>query len=124
MSDDWRNWHGGTRGVSVGQLADGEQATFVGVGEPFRQDTSMADDVLHVPVRVGDAPDGFADIGGDPIDPEETYNIISSSGVFFDAFVQAFPSGDAVTGAEFVVFAHQADPDDPMSRTYEIGVDR
>lgn len=124
MSDDWRDHEAGRTGVSVGQLSDGETVTVEAVSEPFRRDTEEAEDALHVPVIVHEAPDGFADMSGDDIetaddseDPAE-YNIINSSAGFFESLVNEFPEGVAVAGSVFDITARQ--PDDSFSRYYEI----
>lgn len=117
--NDWRDWEPGRTGISVAQLSDGESVQAQIVGEPYRDETSESDDALHVPVQfVGDIPDEFRDMSGDPVDNEEEYNIINSSSTFFNALVGAFSEGTDLNGQMVDITARQ--PDDQYSRSYEV----
>lgn len=125
MTDDWRDFEPGRTGVSVGQMADGEELKALVVSEPYREDTSESDNALHVPVVILEAPEGFADMSGEPVElseesdgePEE-YNIINSSTAFFEALLDAFPEGSGIDGQIINVSVEQ--PGDTFSRRYEV----
>lgn len=118
MSDGWRDFEPGRRGVSVAQLADGESVTAGITGEPYRRETAESDHALHVPVVFGDVPDGFEDMSGDAVQEGEEYNIINSSSAFFEALIGAFPEGADVAGSNVEITASQ--PGDDFTRTYTI----
>lgn len=127
MTDDgdWRDHESGRTGLSVGGLRDGDSMEVQGTSEPFRRDTEEADDALHVPVVVIEAPDYLEDMSGDPVDVYEgddeeptEYHIINSSSAFFEALTRAFPPGAEVNGTPFRISVEQ--PDDAYSRTYSI----
>ncbi|AAQ13753.1 hypothetical protein [His 1 virus] len=124
---DWRDFEPGRTGVSVANMADGESVEVQVVGEPYREDTSVSDNALHLPVVFLEAPDSFQDMSDDSVvtaeesdgEPKE-YNIINSSTAFFNALVDAFPEAEQITGQSVEITARQ--PGDEYSRFYEMEV--
>lgn len=122
---DWRDFTPGRTGVSVANMGDGETVEAQIVGEPYREDTSVSDDALHVPVVFLETPTEFADMSGDDVVTAEDsngeareYNIINSSTAFFNALLDAFPDAETVVGQTVEITARQ--PGDEYSRFYEI----
>lgn len=118
MSDDWRDFEAGRRGVSVSQLSDGESLNAQIIGEPYRESTSESENALHLPVMLMDVPDDFRDMSGEEIDSEEEYNIINSSSTFFSALLEAFPEDVQANGQNVEISASQEG--DTFTRSYEI----
>lgn len=118
MSDDWRDFEAGRRGVSVAQLSDGENLTAQIIAAPYRKSTSESDNALHVPVMFMDVPENFRDMSGDEIDTEKEYNIINSSTAFFNALLEAFPEDAQTTGQNVEISASQ--DGDAFTRSYDI----
>lgn len=122
---DWRDFEPGRTGVSVASMDDGETVEAQVVGEPYREDTSVSENALHVPVVFLEVPDGFSDMSGDSVvtaedsegEPKE-YNIINSSTAFFNALLDAFPEANSMTGQTVEITARQ--PGDEYSRFYEM----
>lgn len=123
MSEGWRDYEPGRTGVSVASLADGETVKAQIIGEPYREDTSVSDNALHVPVSFVEVPDGFEDMSGEQVETasdngEAEYNIINSSSAFFNALLEAFPADTTINGQIVEIEAHQ--PGDDYSRFYQI----
>lgn len=118
----------GRTGLSVSQLGDGQAVTVLCTGDVFLQETSESDDAIHQPCVVLDAPDGFTDMSGDPVetsadvDEPEEYNIINSSTAFYEALVRAgFQEGET-DGQKLYIEASQ-EGDDQFSRKYSISAE-
>lgn len=118
MSEDWRDFEAGRRGVSVAQLSDGESALAQIISEPYRKSTSESDNALHVPVIFMDVPDDFRDMSGEEVDSEREYNIINSSTAFFNALLEAFPEDAETVGQNVEISATQEG--DAFTRSYRI----
>lgn len=120
MSDDgdWREHQPGRTGLSVAGLADGESMLVAVVGEPYFAETEESDDAFHVPVQIESAPEHLSDMSGEDLDAEREYNIINSSSGFFNAFLDAFPSGENPVGETLEITARQ--PGDNYSRSYQV----
>jgi len=122
---DWRDFEPGRTGASVASMADGETVKAQIVDEPYREDTSVSDNALHVPVVFLEVPDGFEDMSDDSVvtaeesegEPKE-YNIINSSTAFFNALIDAFPEADTMAGQTVDITARE--PGDVYSRFYEM----
>lgn len=122
----------GRRGLSVGQLSDGETASFRCEGNPYTdthqipQGDGTVDEAeaIHVPVSPEDVPDGFADMNGDPVDSDEEYNLINSSTGFYLALCRALgiEPGEEYDGSieSSIMHVSAVQEGDEFSRDYQI----
>lgn len=115
----------GRTGLTVAGLSDGESLEVMGIGNAFLDSTEESEDAIHVPVTVLEAPDGFTDMSGDPIEEAEgeegdkEYNIINSSTGFYNALVDAVGEQGRTAGQLLTITAHQPGSE-ATSRYYEI----
>lgn len=117
----------GRTGISVANLSDGAEMTVQGNANAYLDSTEHSDDAIHVPCFVMDAPDGFTDMSGEPVETVEDnpdnpkeYNIINSSTAFYEALIEAFGEEGRTDGQTFTIRASQ--PGDSFTRTYQIEV--
>lgn len=134
---DWRDFEEGRPGISIGTLPDGDSLTvFIDESPYLNKEEIERDDgrteeseSLRVPCIPVDVPDGFTDMNDDEIatvddphdvDDPDRYDIINSSSAFKVAMREAFPDGVEATNATVTITAHQSDPNDPFTRSFEV----
>lgn len=138
MSEDWRDFEEGRRGLSLADLGDGESMELFVDDHPFlnteeiEQDDGRVEEseALRVPVIPVSVPDGYTDMSGDPVgtvdDPDEAgeeaprYHVINSSTTFKRAMREAFPEGVEPVASVITVNAHQPEGEDQFGRSYTV----
>lgn len=124
MGSDWRDKEVGRSGISLAELADGQELVCEVVDNPSWQEHEFeneageedSSEAFHVPVIPSEYPDGFTDMSGSELQDQE-YDIINSSSGFYSQFRDLFPNSSPV-GSVIVITAHQSG--DEFSRYYEV----